>query len=161
MISIHTGPEFIMHYKLAGLLNVTYVTMLYGFGLPLLFPIALLSFFIFWAVERYMLAFFLVGAYQEILGDMHNLFGDTNVIHVDIGPNRKPILPHVIRGDRVQELLSYVEYHEQDLIATMRSNIEEALDAGRMTFEQSALLQEHYERGLSGYSYLTPNQTSL
>lgn len=111
--------------------------------------------------ERYMLAFFLVGAYQEILGDMHNLFGDTNVIHVDIGPNRKPILPHVIRGDRVQELLSYVEYHEQDLIATMRSNIEEALDAGRMTFEQSALLQEHYERGLSGYSYLTPNQTSL
>jgi arginine decarboxylase len=109
--------------------------------------------------ERYFVAFFLVGAYQEILGDMHNLFGDTNVIHVDFGPGRRPALSHVIRGDRVQELLSYVEFHEHDLITNMRKNIEEALDAGRMTFEQSALLQEHYERGLAGYSYLTPHDT--
>ena len=109
--------------------------------------------------DRYFLAFFLVGAYQEILGDMHNLFGDTNVIHVDFAPGGRPTLSHVIRGDRVQELLSYVEFHEHDLIASMRKNIEEALEAGHMTFEQSALLQEHYERGLAGYSYLTPHNT--
>lgn len=108
--------------------------------------------------ERYFVAFFLVGAYQEILGDMHNLFGDTNVIHVDHAANGRPTLSHVIRGDRVQELLSYVEYHEQDLITNMRKNIEEALDAGRMTLEQSALLQEHFERGLAGYSYLSPSE---
>lgn len=106
--------------------------------------------------QRYFMAFFLVGAYQEILGDMHNLFGDTNVVHVDLGPSGKPTLPHVVRGDRVQELLSYVEFHEHDLVRCMRTHIERALEAGRLTLEQSALLQEHYERGLSGYSYLTP-----
>ena len=104
--------------------------------------------------ERYFLAFFLVGAYQEILGDMHNLFGDTNAIHVDIGPQGRPVLPHVVRGDRVQELLSYVEFHEHDLVSRLRRQVEEALDAGRMTYEQSALLLERYERGLAGYSYL-------
>jgi len=109
--------------------------------------------------ERYFMAFFLVGAYQEILGDMHNLFGDTNVVHVDVNARGKPTLPHVVRGDRVQELLSYVEFHENDLVRRMRTHIEAALDAGRLTFEQSALLQDHYERGLSGYSYLTPTST--
>jgi arginine decarboxylase len=110
--------------------------------------------------ERYFMAFFLVGAYQEILGDMHNLFGDTNVVHVDLGPHGKPTLPHVVRGDRVQELLSYVEFHEHDLMSRMRLHIERALEAGHLTFEQSALLQEHYERGLASYSYLTPTPTS-
>lgn len=104
--------------------------------------------------ERYFMGFFLVGAYQEILGDMHNLFGDTNVIHVDIGSRGKAVLPHVVRGDRVQELLSYVEFHENELVARLRTQVEQALGDGRMTYEQSALLLERYERGLAGYSYL-------
>jgi len=104
--------------------------------------------------EGYFLAFFLVGAYQEILGDMHNLFGDTNAIHVDIGQAGRPVLPHVVRGDRVQELLSYVEFHENELVARLRRQVEEALDDERLTYEQSALLLERYERGLAGYSYL-------
>lgn len=56
-IDLYGGPEYIMHFKFSNILNVTYVTMVYGLGLPLLFPIALLSYFIFWAVERYMLAY--------------------------------------------------------------------------------------------------------
>ena len=56
-IDLYAGPEYIMHFKFSNILNVTYVTMVYGLGLPLLFPIALLSYFIFWAVERYMLAY--------------------------------------------------------------------------------------------------------
>ncbi|MDF1798373.1 MAG: biosynthetic arginine decarboxylase [Planctomycetota bacterium] len=106
------------------------------------------------AGERYFMGFCLVGAYQEILGDMHNLFGDTNVIHVDIGSRGKAVLPHVVRGDRVQELLSYVEFHENELVARLRTQVEQALGDGRMTYEQSALLLERYERGLAGYSYL-------
>jgi arginine decarboxylase len=105
--------------------------------------------------ERYFVGFFLVGAYQEILGDMHNLFGDTNVVHVQIGADGKPELKHVVRGDRVQELLSYVEYHENDLLARLHRSIESAIGAGTLSYEQSALLQDRYERGLTGYSYLT------
>lgn len=105
--------------------------------------------------EPYFMGFFLVGAYQEILGDMHNLFGDTNVLHVDVGPDGKPRLEHLVRGDRVQELLSYVEYHENDLLAHLHRSIESAINDGHLTYEQSALLQERYERGLTGYSYLT------
>ena len=56
-IESREGPGYIMHFKFANLLNITYVTIVYGVGLPLLFPIALLSYFIFWAVERYMLAY--------------------------------------------------------------------------------------------------------
>ena len=52
-MEIYAGPEYIIHFKYSGILNVTFVTMLYGLGLPLLFPIALLSYFIFWATERY------------------------------------------------------------------------------------------------------------
>jgi arginine decarboxylase len=109
--------------------------------------------------ERYFMGFFLVGAYQEILGDMHNLFGDTNVLHVDVDSDGKPKLQNVVRGDRVQELLSYVEYHENDLLAHLHHSIEGAIAAGTLTYEQSALLQERYERGLTGYSYLTQAAT--
>lgn len=110
--------------------------------------------------EPYFMGFFLVGAYQEILGDMHNLFGDTNVLHVDVGPNGRPQLKHVVRGDRVQELLSYVEYHENELLAHLHRSIESAIGAGTLTYEQSALLQERFERGLTGYSYLTHADSS-
>lgn len=56
-MDLYTGPDYIVHYKYSGILNVTYVTMLYGLGLPMLFPIAFLSYFIFWATERYQIAY--------------------------------------------------------------------------------------------------------
>ncbi len=104
--------------------------------------------------EPYLMAMCLIGAYQEILGDMHNLFGDTNVVHVDVGPEGKPRLTHVVRGDRVEEVLSYVEYFEDDLLARLRKNIEAALERDRLTLEESALLQRRYEQALAGYTYL-------
>jgi arginine decarboxylase len=104
--------------------------------------------------EPYYLGFFLIGAYQEILGDMHNLFGDPNIVHVDLDEQGRPRLTHVVRGDRIQEVLSYVEYFEQDLLARMRRHIERSLEEGQMTFEESALLQRRYESGLASYTYL-------
>jgi arginine decarboxylase len=105
--------------------------------------------------EPYYLGFFLVGAYQEILGDMHNLFGDTNVVHVDTNGDGKPRLTHVVPGDRVQEVLSYVEYFEADLEAALRRRIEQAIDEDRISYEESALVLSRFKAGLAGYTYLT------
>jgi arginine decarboxylase len=107
------------------------------------------------AGEPYYLAFFLVGAYQEILGDMHNLFGDPNIVHVDLDESGKPRITHVVRGDRTEEVLSYVEYFEQDVLARLRRHIERSLDEGRMSLEESAALQKRYEDGLQSYTYLS------
>ncbi len=102
----------------------------------------------------YYLGFFLVGAYQEILGDMHNLFGDTNVVHVDLDERGRPKLSHVVRGDRVKEVLAYVEYFEDDLMRKLRAHVENALEEGRMDYEESAHFLHRYEAGLRGYTYL-------
>jgi arginine decarboxylase len=104
--------------------------------------------------EPYYLGFFLVGAYQEILGDMHNLFGDTNVVHVDADEQGKPRLTHVLRGERVQDVLEYVEYFETDLLNNLRRSVENSLEEGRISFEESAKLYARYEAGLHGYTYL-------
>lgn len=106
--------------------------------------------------EPYFMGFFLVGAYQEILGDMHNLFGDTNVVHVDLDENGRPKLTHVVRGDRVREVLEYVDYSETELLRQMRGHVEDALNAGRLTLEESALFWERYESALASYTYLAP-----
>jgi arginine decarboxylase len=108
--------------------------------------------------EPYFMGFFLVGAYQEILGDMHNLFGDTNVVHVDLDAQGRPKLTHVVRGDRVREVLEYVDYKEDELLRQLRGHVEEALDAGRLTYEESALFWERYETALQGYTYLGPRR---
>ena len=110
--------------------------------------------------EPYYLGFFLVGAYQEILGDMHNLFGDPNIVHVDLDEQGRPRLAHVVRGDRIQEVLGYVEYFEENLLTRLRRHIERSLEEGRMTFEESALLQRRYEAGLASYTYLAREQDS-
>lgn len=108
--------------------------------------------------EPYFMGFFLVGAYQEILGDMHNLFGDTNVVHVDLDAQGRPRLTHVVRGDRVREVLEYVDYKEDELLRQLRGHVEDALDAGRLTYEESALFWERYETALQGYTYLGPRK---
>ena len=104
--------------------------------------------------ERYYIGIFLVGAYQEILGDMHNLFGDTHVVHVDSNGDDRPRLTHFVAGDRVEEVLGYVEYFRADLMGNLRRQLERAIDEDRVTFEESARLLKRLESGLSSYTYL-------
>jgi len=104
--------------------------------------------------ERYYLGFFLVGAYQEILGDLHNLFGDTHVVHVDLGEDGRPRLAHVVPGDRVEEVLSYVEYFRPELVASLRKRVERAIEEDRISFEESGALLRRLEAGLDSYTYL-------
>ena len=101
----------------------------------------------------YYLGVFLVGAYQEILGDLHNLFGDTNAVHIAIDQNGYRIA-HVVEGDSVTEVLGYVQYQKQNLVQRVRQASEEALRKGLLTFEESALLMKRFDEGLSGYTYL-------
>src|SRR5579864_5418052 len=104
--------------------------------------------------EPYVLAAFLVGAYQEILGDLHNLFGDTNAVHVSLGENGDVILDTVIRGDTVREVLDYVQFSAKTLLEEFRRDVELALREGRIGYEESGRLLRFYEEGLNGYTYL-------
>jgi arginine decarboxylase len=101
----------------------------------------------------YFLGVFLVGAYQEILGDLHNLFGDTNAVHIALDESGYRV-DHVVEGDSVTEVLGYVQYQKADLVRRMRQANEEALRKGLLTFEESALLMRRYDEGLAGYTYL-------
>jgi arginine decarboxylase len=104
--------------------------------------------------EPYFLGVFLVGAYQEILGDLHNLFGDVNAVHIAAEPGGGYSVKHVVEGDKVRDVISYVSYDQRNLMERLRRSIERALSAGSMTFEQSASLVKHFEAGLAGYTYL-------
>ena len=103
--------------------------------------------------KPYFLGVFLVGAYQEILGDLHNLFGDTNAVHITLDEKGYRI-DHMVEGDSVTEVLGYVQYSKQNLMQRMRQANEDALRRGLLTFEESALLVRRYEEGLAGYTYL-------
>ena len=105
----------------------------------------------------YYLGAFLVGAYQEILGDLHNLFGDTNAITVSLDPDDDSggyQIDEVVVGDTVTDVLRYVSYSRRDLLARVRRFSEQALRERRMTLEESRHLLEMYEKGLAGYTYL-------
>ena len=107
----------------------------------------------------YYIGVFLVGAYQEILGDLHNLFGDTNAVHIALDANGYRI-DHVVEGDSVTEVLGYVQYQKHQLVQRMRQANEEALRRGLLTFEESALLMRRYDEGLSGYTYLEEEEAA-
>jgi arginine decarboxylase len=103
----------------------------------------------------YYLGAFLLGAYQEILGDLHNLFGDTNAVHVSLDEDGGGYsVDHVIRGDTVREVLQYVQYSAEELSAMMRKDVERAVKAGRISLEESRQLLKFYDNGLEGYTYL-------
>jgi arginine decarboxylase len=104
--------------------------------------------------QTYILGMFLNGAYQEILGDLHNLFGDTHAVHVSLSDYGYRI-NHVIRGDRMTEVLRYVEHDPDSMVESVREQAEHALSQGRMTLEQMRLFMRHYEEAMSGYTYLT------
>jgi arginine decarboxylase len=105
--------------------------------------------------EPYYLGMFLSGAYQEIMGNLHNLFGDTNAVHIKLTPKGYQI-EHVVKGDTITEVLGYVQYDSEDLIEHMRRQTEQALQEKRITIQESQMLLQNYERSLSRYTYLAP-----
>jgi arginine decarboxylase len=105
--------------------------------------------------EPYFVGTFLVGAYQEILGDLHNLFGDTDAVHVKmVGEDYR--VEHVVQGDSVAEVLTYVQYSRDDMIARVRRAVEDAVREKRLTPAESGRLMRRYQEGLDGSTYLTP-----
>ena len=102
----------------------------------------------------YYLGVFLVGAYQEILGDLHNLFGDTHAVHVSLDPNGHARLDTLIKGDTVREVLDYVEFDAEILLGKLRTDVETAVREGRVDYEGAGRLLRFYEDGLRGYTYL-------
>lgn len=104
--------------------------------------------------EPYLLGMFLTGAYQEIMGNLHNLFGDTNAVHIRLTPQGYQI-QHVVRGDTMREVLGYVQYNSEDLLEEMRQQSERALAEGSISLDESQRLLQNYEASLSRYTYLS------
>jgi arginine decarboxylase len=104
--------------------------------------------------STYILGAFLLGAYQEILGDLHNLFGDTNAVHVSLDDHGDVVLETVVQGDTVREVLNYVQYKSQSLLDEFRKDVELAVREQRVGYEEAGRLLKFYEEGLQGYTYL-------
>lgn len=104
--------------------------------------------------KPYYLGMFLVGAYQEIMGNLHNLFGDTNAVHIKLTPDGYEI-EHAIEGNTMTEVLDYVQYDPEDLIESIRQQTERALQQKRITLAESQMLLQNYKRSLDSYTYLT------
>ena len=104
--------------------------------------------------QPYYLGAFLLGAYQEILGDLHNLFGDTNAVHVRMDENGEIVLDGVVKGDTVREVLAYVQYNGDELLNQLRKDVERAVRVNKITVQESRQLLHFYESGLDGYTYL-------
>lgn len=104
--------------------------------------------------STYYLAAFLVGAYQETLGDLHNLFGDTHVVHVGIDEDGDWAIEEVIPGDTVREVLQYVQFDPDRLFSALRADVERAVKKKRLTVSEGRQLTSFYLNGLDGYTYL-------
>ena len=105
--------------------------------------------------QSYQIAAFMVGAYQEILGDLHNLFGDTHAVHVDIEDGKIKI-GTVVKGDTLSEVLSYVQYDDRELIESLQGQVDNALAVGHMSDSQVGETMNAYKNALKGYTYLNP-----
>ena len=106
--------------------------------------------------EPYYLGMFLNGAYQEIMGNLHNLFGDTNAVHIQLTPKGYQI-EHVVKGDTMSEVVSYVQYDSEDMVEKIRQRCEQALEENRITLAESQRLLQTYEQSLRRYTYLDGN----
>ncbi len=104
--------------------------------------------------DKYYLGAFLIGAYQEILGDLHNLLGDTNAVHVHMEEDGDFTIEEVVQGDTVREVLQYVQFNPEELVSKMRKDVERAVRDKKITLEESTLLLRFYESGMQGYTYL-------
>ncbi len=103
--------------------------------------------------ESYYIGVFLVGAYQEILGDLHNLFGDTNAVHVSVN-SKGYTIDQIIDGETVAEVLDYVQYNSKKLVRTVETWVTASVKAGVITTEEGKEFLSNYRSGLYGYTYL-------
>jgi arginine decarboxylase len=103
--------------------------------------------------EPYHMGVFLVGAYQEILGDLHNLFGDTHAVHLAMEGDRVKI-ESIVKGDTVTEVLDYVQFSSRELLDRLQAAIERAVQQGRIDNLEAGRFLRSYEDGLAGYTYL-------
>ncbi|MDD2799146.1 MAG: biosynthetic arginine decarboxylase [Bacteroidales bacterium] len=103
--------------------------------------------------EKYFIGVFLVGAYQEILGDLHNLFGDTNAIHIKVYKDEYEI-EKVIDGETVAEVLDYVQYNPKKMVRTVETWVTASVKNGTITVEEGREFLSNYRSGLYGYTYL-------
>ncbi|MGK7942107.1 MAG: biosynthetic arginine decarboxylase [Crocosphaera sp.] len=102
--------------------------------------------------SNYYLGMFLVGAYQEIMGNLHNLFGDTNIVHITMTANGYHI-EQFIKGDTTREVLKSLDYHPQELLESVRLSSEQAWQDKKITLAQLQLLLQNYEQSLNSYTY--------
>ena len=107
--------------------------------------------------EEYYMAAFLVGAYQETLGDLHNLFGDTHVVHIRLHDEGGWWIEEIVKGDTAGKVLSYMQYDVDRLFPQFARDCERAVREGRMTLTESQALRRFYEWELNGYTYLEPD----
>ena len=103
--------------------------------------------------EDYYLGVFLIGAYQEILGDMHNLFGDTNAVHISVKDNGYHI-DQIFDGETVEEVLDYVQYNPKKLVRQLETWVTKSVKQGRISLEEGKEFLSNYRSGLYGYTYL-------
>ena len=103
--------------------------------------------------EQYYLGVFLVGAYQEILGDMHNLFGDTNAVHISVKDHTYHI-DQIIDGETVEEVLAYVQYNPKKLVRQLEIWVTKSVKQGKISLEEGKEFLSNYRSGLYGYTYL-------
>ncbi len=103
--------------------------------------------------EPYYLGVFLVGAYQEILGDMHNLFGDTNAVHISVYKDRYEI-DRIIDGETVADVLDYVQFNPKKLVRNVEAWVTASMKAGKISPEEGREFLSNYRSGLYGYTYI-------
>ncbi len=108
-----------------------------------------------WTGEPYYIGIFLVGAYQEILGDMHNLFGDTDAVHIRVAEDGGVSIEHVVPGDTVREVLAYVQYDSTELVGRLQKSLDQALRRGTVRHDQAARILKHFKAGLEETTYLS------
>lgn len=106
------------------------------------------------AIEPYYLGMFLVGAYQEIMGNLHNLFGDTNVVHIKMTPKGYQV-EHIVKGDTLIDVLDYAQYSADNLVEKIRCRTEQAIQDRQITLEESQRLLKNYKSCLYSYTYLS------
>jgi len=103
--------------------------------------------------DSYYIGVFLVGAYQEILGDLHNLFGDTNAVHVTVNEDSYEI-NQIIDGESVAEVLDYVQYNPKKMVRTVETWVTSSVKSGIISAEEGKEFLSNYRSGLYGYTYL-------
>ena len=104
--------------------------------------------------ESYLMGIFLTGAYQEILGDLHNLFGDTDAVHIRVKGNEQYIVEHRVEADSIAEVLEYVEFHRKQIMDKMHKITENSIIKGQLSRQEAGLLIEKFEKNLSRSTYL-------